>query len=156
MDDNLSELLNNDLNKGLKDQNSLLSNKIKDKDEIIKSLNERIDESDKFVKDLEEKYKNQIKTLEEIAEKGKNTDTLNDKIDLLESQLKIKEDTLWEIRQTYKDDPKLINILQRTDEKVDKYIKENKGDKVQGYKNLSNDIENQLRLEIEKLTFNYN
>jgi len=120
LDDDLLEALNNDENKGLRDQILSVNNKIKDKDETIKKLNEQLDESDKFVKKLEETYKTQIKTYEEMSEKGKNVDTLKDKIELLESQLKIKEETLWEIKQLYKDDPKLVNILQKTDEKVDK------------------------------------
>lgn len=49
-----------------------------------------------------------------------------------------------------------MTLLKKTDEKVDKSIRESKGNKGVGLKNMADDIESQLRLEIEKLTFNYN
>jgi len=49
-----------------------------------------------------------------------------------------------------------LNLLKKTDDRVDKSIKDSKGNKGQALKNLADDIEGQLRLEVEKLTFNYN
>jgi hypothetical protein len=74
----------------------------------------------------------------------------------LESQIKIKNDIIWEIKQNFKDDDRINSILQKSEEKITKSIKDNKGNKGQGLKNIADDIESRLRLEIEKLTFNYN
>lgn len=74
----------------------------------------------------------------------------------MESQIKIKNDIIWEIKQNFKDDDRINSILQKSEEKITKSIKDNKGNKGQGLKNIADDIESRLRLEIEKLTFNYN
>jgi len=87
---------------------------------------------------------------------SKEKDNLKETVEMLQSQVKIKDETLWEIKNLYKDDPNLLNLLKKTDERVDKSIKDSKGNKGQALKNLADDIEGQLRLEVEKLTFNYN
>jgi len=87
---------------------------------------------------------------------SKEKDTLKETVEMLQSQVKIKDETLWEIKNLYKDDPNLLNLLKKTDDRVDKSIKDSKGNKGQALKNLADDIEGQLRLEVEKLTFNYN
>jgi len=91
-----------------------------------------------------------------MAGDSKEKETLKEQVDMLNNQVKIKDETLWQIKNMYKDDPNLISLLQQTDEKVTKSIKESKGNKGQALKNVAEDIESQLRLEIEKLTFNYN
>jgi len=87
---------------------------------------------------------------------SKEKDNLKETVEMLQSQVKIKDETLCEIKNLYKDDPNLLNLLKKTDERVDKSIKDSKGNKGQALKNLADDIEGQLRLEVEKLTFNYN
>lgn len=87
---------------------------------------------------------------------SKEKEQLKDQVDILKNQVKIKDETLWEIKNLQKDDPNLMTLLKKTDEKVDKSIRESKGNKGVGLKNMADDIESQLRLEIEKLTFNYN
>jgi len=87
---------------------------------------------------------------------SKEKDNLKETVEMLQSQVKIKDETLWEIKNLYKDDPNLLNLLKKTDDRVDKSIKDSKGNKGQALKNLADDIEGQLRLEVEKLTFNYN
>mmetsp|Transcript_1577 Transcript_1577/g.3114 ORF Transcript_1577/g.3114 Transcript_1577/m.3114 type:complete len:90 (+) Transcript_1577:13-282(+) len=89
-----------------------------------------------------------------MAGDSKEKEKLKDQLELLANQVKIKDETLWEIKNQFKDDPALLDILKKTDDKVTRSIKESKGNKNQGLKNVADEIESQLRLEIEKLTFN--
>jgi len=98
LNDNLLDLLNSDDMKDLKEQIVNTNNKIKDKENTIKKLSEKLEESENFVRTLEEKFKSQIKNYEEMVGDSKEKDTLKEQVDLLKNQVKIKDETLWEIK----------------------------------------------------------
>ena len=82
----------------LNDQIMSTNRTIRDKEATIKKLNDKLEESDNFVRVLEEKFKNQIKAYEEMAGDSKEKEQLKDTVDLLKNQVKIKDETLWEIK----------------------------------------------------------
>lgn len=89
-----------------------------------------------------------------MAGNSKEREAIKEECELLKNQVKIKDETLWEIKNQFKDDPVINKILQKTEDMVERSIKDSKGNKGQGLKNVADEIEGQLRLEVEKLTFN--
>lgn len=96
----------------------------------------------------EDKFKNQLKIYDELADKLKEKEALEERCDLLSNTIKLKDDIIW----------KLKNLNPEMTKEIDDLIAnyKDKSTSLRKVKDVADDIEGSLRLEIEKLTLNLN
>jgi len=129
-------------------KNSQVSKHLEEKEKEIKSLRKQIEDMELNSRSTEDKFKNQLKIYDELADKLKEKEALEERCDLLSNTIKLKDDIIW----------KLKNLNPEMTKEIDDLIAnyKDKSTSLRKVKDVADDIEGSLRLEIEKLTLNLN
>jgi len=126
--------------------NTKINKQLIEKEKEIELLKKQIDDMELNSKTTEDKFRNQLKIYDELAEKLKEKDVLEEKVELLSNTVKLKDDIIW----------KLKNINPEMTNEIELLLKnyEDKSGSTRKIKDVADDLEGNLRLEIEKLNSN--
>lgn len=92
-------------------KSSQVNKYLEEKEKEIKLLRKQIEDMEVNSRSTEDKFKNQLKIYDELADKLKEKEALEEKCDLLNNTIKLKDDIIWKLKNLNPEMTKEIDDL---------------------------------------------